>query len=194
MADTESQAEPQRELFPPASSAASAIVINDRCMLRIEDQHRVVVVAGAPVAHFANDDPMARAHAMVSLVEHGWADQNDVARVFEVSARTLRRYQRRYEDEGLAGLGRGPGYPSGRVRSTSGMRTLLRLKDEGHSNRAIAHRLGISEKAVRKRLRRLRETELHATERDRDGMCRARRAFRRWIARIPATDSSLSMN
>jgi transposase len=91
----------------------------------------------------------------VSLVERGWADQNDVARIFEVTARTLRRYQRRYEDEGMVGLGRGPGYPSGRPRGVSGERLLRRLKDEGHSNRIIAHRLGISEKAVRKRLRRL---------------------------------------
>jgi transposase len=154
MADTERQAA-QRELFPGAAHAAAAIVINDRCVLRVEEQHSVVVVAGVPTAHFTNDDPMARAYAMVSLVEGGWADQNDVARVFEVTTRTLRRYQRRYEDNGMAGLGRSPGYPSGRPRSTSGARTLLKLKDDGVSNRAVAHRLGISEKAVRKRLLRL---------------------------------------
>ena len=48
---------------------------------------------------------MAEAHAMVSLVEQGWADQNDVARAFGCSARTLRRDQRRYEEGGLAALG-----------------------------------------------------------------------------------------
>ena len=31
---------------------------------------------------------MSEAHAMVSLVEQGWADQNDVARAFGYSART----------------------------------------------------------------------------------------------------------
>ncbi|HUE29211.1 MAG TPA: hypothetical protein VMP89_20720 [Solirubrobacteraceae bacterium] len=154
MADPENRAE-QRELPLPVSSAADAIVINDRCVLRVEQDLRVVVVAGVVVAHFATDDRMERAYAMVSLVERGWADQNDVARVFEVSARTVRRFQRKYEDDGMAGLGRGPGYPSGRPRGVSGERTLLRLKDEGQSNRAVAHRLGISEKAVRKRLRRL---------------------------------------
>ena len=154
MADTEKRGA-QRELPLPVPDAAGAIVINDRCMLRVEKEHVVVVVAGVVVAHFANDDLMARAYAMVSLVERGWADQNDVARVFEVSARTLRRCQRRYERDGMAGLGRGPGYPSGRPRGISGERTLRRLKDEGHSNRVIGHRLGISEKAVRKRLRRL---------------------------------------
>jgi transposase len=154
MADTENRAE-QRELPLPVSAATGAVVINDRCVLRVEQEHHVVVVAGIVVAHFAADDPMERAYAMVSLVERGWADQNDVARIFGVTARTLRRYQRRYEDEGMVGLGRGPGYPSGRPRGVSGERLLRRLKDEGHSNRVIAHRLGISEKAVRKRLRRL---------------------------------------
>jgi transposase len=154
MADPENQAE-QRELPLPVSAAVGAVVINDRCVLRVEQERHVVVVAGIVVAHFAADDPMERAYAMVSLVERGWADQNDVARIFEVTARTLRRYQRRYENEGMVGLGRGPGYPSGRPRGVSGERLLRRLKDEGHSNRVIAHRLGISEKAVRKRLRRL---------------------------------------
>jgi transposase len=153
MADTESQAG-QGELPLPLTTAA-AVVLNDRCVLRVEQGRHVVVVAGIVVAHFDADDPMERAYAMVSLVERGWADQTDVARVFEVTARTLRRYQRRYEDEGMVGLGRGPGYPSGRPRGVSGERLLRRLKDDGHSNRVIAHRLGICEKAVRKRLRRM---------------------------------------
>jgi transposase len=153
MADTENRAE-QRELPLPVTSASGAIVINDRCVLRREEERSVVVIAGVVVAHFTSDDLMERAYAMVSLVERGWADQNDVARVFDVSARTVRRCQRRYEDEGMAGLGRGPGYPSGRPRVRSGER-MRRLKDEGQSNRVIGHRLGISEKAVRNRLRRL---------------------------------------
>jgi len=32
------------------------------------------------LAQYAVGDRMAEAHAMVSLVEQGWADQNDVAR------------------------------------------------------------------------------------------------------------------
>jgi hypothetical protein len=52
MADTESRAE-QRELPlpPPVSGGTDAIVINDRCVLRVEREHRVVVVAGVVVAH-----------------------------------------------------------------------------------------------------------------------------------------------
>jgi transposase len=154
MPDTEDRAA-QGQLPLLVQPVADAVVINDRCTLRVEQGRRVVVVAGIVVAHFADDDPVERAYAVVTLVERGWADQNDVARAFEITARTVRRHQRRYEEHGLAGLGRGPGYPPGRPRDVRGERALLRLKDEGRSNRLIAQRLGISEKAVRKRLRRL---------------------------------------
>jgi transposase len=56
---------------------------------------------------------MSEAHAMVSLIDLGWADQNDVAEAFGCSARTLRRHQRRFEEGGLAALGRPNGYPPG---------------------------------------------------------------------------------
>jgi transposase len=154
MPDTEDRAA-QGQLPLLVQPVGDAVVINDRCTLRVEEDRHVVVVAGVIVAHFADDDPVERAYTMVTLVERGWADQNDVARAFEVTARTVRRHQRRYEERGLAGLGLGPGYPAGRPRDARGERALLRLKDEGRSNRVIAQRLGVSEKAVRKRLRRL---------------------------------------
>jgi len=56
---------------------------------------------------------------------------------------------------GLAALGRGSGYPRGRPRGRVRDRVAARLKAEGLSNRAIAHRLGVDEKSARKRLRRL---------------------------------------
>jgi hypothetical protein len=108
MADTENRPR-QRELPLLVSDVAGAVVINDRCTLRVEHERCVVVVAGAVVAHFANDDPMERAYAMVCLVDRGWADQNDVARVFGVSTRTVRRFQRGYADEGSPGLGAASG-------------------------------------------------------------------------------------
>ena len=52
--------------------------------------HRVVIVSGIILAQYAMADPMAEAHAMVSLVEQRWADQNDAARAFACSVRTLR--------------------------------------------------------------------------------------------------------
>src|ERR1700730_1979570 len=103
----------QRALFPCPSPPDAAVAISDRCMIRTRDAYRVVVVSGVPLAQFAVGDRMAEACAMVSLVEQGWADQNDVARAFGCSSRTLRRHQRRFESGGLAALGRPSGYTTG---------------------------------------------------------------------------------
>ncbi len=146
----------QRDLFPKPSPDETAVVVNDRCLIRTQHGHRLVIVSGIVLAQFAVDDRMAEAHAMVSLVEQGWADQNDVARAFARSARSLRRDQRRVETGGLAALGRPRGYPAGRPRLKSArLRLVARLKGEGLSNRAVAQRLGVNEKTVRKLLRRL---------------------------------------
>ena len=146
----------QRDFFSRVSGDDHAVVVNDRCLIRTQDGHRVVIVSGIVLAQYAVDDHMAEAHAMVGLVEPGWATQADVARAFTRSPRTLRRYQRRVEAGGLAALGRPSGYPAGRPRLKSArLRLVARLKDEGLSNRALAQRLGVSEKAVRKLLRRM---------------------------------------
>ena len=108
-----------------------------------------------PIAHYAVGDGMAEAHAMVSLIEQGWADQNEVAQAFGRATRSVRRYQRRFEDGGLAALGRPGGYPAGRPRTDRAQTRLVhRLRSEGHSLRTIAARIGVSEKAIRKQLRR----------------------------------------
>jgi transposase len=108
------------------------------------------------MAKFAIDDQMAESHAMVNLVEQGWADQNDVARVFGCSPRTVRRYQRRYAAGGLAGMGRAGGFPRGRRRPAhSREKLILRMKTQGLPNREIARRLGVTPKAIRKLLKRL---------------------------------------
>ena len=154
MPDSEKQA----ELFPIPSPPAGSQVINDRCLLRTENGRRMVIVSGIVLAHYAVGDRIAEAHVRVALVEQGWADQNDVARVFDCSVRTVRRDEQRFEDGGMAALGRAFGYPKGRprVRLTH---SVERLKREGHSNREIARRLGVSETAVRKRLRRVGWTD-----------------------------------
>jgi transposase len=144
------------DLFPETWNPEGTRVINDRCLLRTEEGHRVVLVAGMVLAQYALADRMAEAHALVSLVEQGWADQVEVARAFLCSARTVRRQQRRFEEGGLAALGRVDGYPQGRARlAASRRRLVLRLKTQGCSQREIARRLGVGENAVRKLLRRL---------------------------------------
>ena len=147
----------QGDLFDaPSLSPDGTIAINWRCLLRTRDDHRVVVVAGIPLLHYALDDAASQAHAMVSLIAQGWATQREVAQAFGCSTRTVRRHQRRFEDGGLAALGRGAGFPTGRERSVPGRaRRIHRLKSDGVSQREIAARVGISEKAVRNALRRL---------------------------------------
>jgi len=96
---------------------------------------------------------------MVTLIDAGYADQNDVARAFGCSTRSLRRYQAHYEAAGLEALVRGPGRPpSAAVRSSRSRRrdqTILALKTRAASNRTIAGTLGIDERVVRRTLRRL---------------------------------------
>ena len=141
----------QHALALPAPAPSNTIVINARCSLRIEGDQRVIVVAGLPVHHYRAEDRVAEVYAMLFLVESGFAQQTDVARAFDRSVRTIRRYQERYEDGGTAALSRETGWRPGRRRiSLKRLRTIEILKSQGMSNRAIAHRLGVTEKAIRK--------------------------------------------
>jgi hypothetical protein len=143
----------QQALALPLPAASNTVVINARCSLRIEADQRVVVVAGLPVHHYRAEDAVAAAYAMVFLVESGFAQQTEVARAFARSERSVRRYQLRYAQGGMAALGRAEGWRRGRRRiSGKRLRSIEMLRSQGLSNRAIAHRLGVSEKAVRKLL------------------------------------------
>jgi hypothetical protein len=141
----------QQVLALPLPAASNTVVINARCSLRIEADQRVIVVAGLPVHHYRAEDAVAEAYAMVFLVASGFAQQTDVARAFARSVRSVRRYQRRYAQGGMTALGREEGWRRGRRRiSEKRLRAIDMLKSQGMSNRTIAHRLGVSEKAIRK--------------------------------------------
>jgi transposase len=141
----------QLALVLPATAASNTVVINARCTLRREDEQCVIVVGGLPVHHYRADDSVAQAYAMVLLVESGFAQQTEVARAFSVAERTVRRYQERYAQDGMVGLGREAGWRPGRRRvSGKRLRHVETLQAQGLSNRAIAQRLGVTEKAIRK--------------------------------------------
>ncbi len=141
----------QQALALPLPVASNTVVINARCSLRVEADQRVIVVGGLPVHHYRAGDAVAEAYAMVFLVESGFAQQMDVARAFGRSVRTVRRHQARYVQGGMAALGREEGWRRGRRRiSGQRLRSIELLKSQGMSNRAVAHRLGVSEKAIRK--------------------------------------------
>jgi transposase len=155
----------QGELFSPPALPEGTLVVNDRCLVRTRDEHRLVIVSGMVLWQYAVGDRMAEAYAMVSLIEQGWADQNDVARAFGYAVRTVRRFQRRFEDGGLTALGNGDGCPKGYRRlRRSRLRMVRRFKSEGRSNREIARRMGVTEKAIRKLLRRMRWESRHPTQ------------------------------
>jgi transposase len=144
------------DLFPEARNPQNVRAINNRCMMRTQEGHTVVIVSGVILAQYDCDDSMAEAHAMVSLVEQGLADQLEVARAFGCSARTIRRHQQRLAEGGLAALGRKRGYPAGRARlAVSRQKRIEKLQAQGCSGRQIASILGVTERAVRKVLRRL---------------------------------------
>ena len=141
----------QLALALPATAPSNVVVINARCSLRMEEDQRVIVVAGLPVHHYCTDDAVAEAYAMVFLVESGFAQQSEVARAFARSTRTVRRYQSRYAQGGMATLGRAVGWRRGRRRIRSKrLRCIEQLKSEGLSNCVIAQRMGVSETAIRK--------------------------------------------
>ena len=145
----------QEDLFPGMTLARQALIVNDRCLVRTQDGHRVIMVSGIVHSQYTVGDHMAEAYAMVSLVEQGWADQKEVARAFDCTTRTVRRQQRRFENGGLAALGHGSGFPQSRHRLQGSRSALIRsLKAQGHPNREIARRVGVSEKAIRKLLHR----------------------------------------
>jgi Winged helix-turn helix len=122
----------QLALTLSASASSNTVFINARCAVRVQEDQRVIIVSGLPVHHYQGDDAVAEAYAMVLLVESGFAQQTEVARAFGISERTVRRYQQRYTQQGMVGLGHTEGWRRGRRRVTGKrLRSIERLKSEG---------------------------------------------------------------
>ena len=135
----------------PVSS--EAVIINWRCTLRAEGEHRVVVVAGLPVHHYSVGDTVAEAYAMVMLVDAGYATQKEVANAFCSCDRTVRRHLDRYHEGGMVALATRSGWRPSRRRIPAKRQCIIEhLKNDGVSNREIARRLGLTENAIRKQV------------------------------------------
>ena len=145
------------DLFPDFSPVPQMVFVNERVSFQTAGNQRVILVHGVVHSHYSREDRTAETYALVSLYESGYADQNDLARLFGYSTRTLRRFQERLHSRGLNALVRPEGRPAdGSLPKPSPRdRTILRLKAQGISNRGIAGRLGLSEMMIRKILRRL---------------------------------------
>jgi len=146
----------QEKLIQFAPPPPGIVWVNHHVYFSTEETERVICVHGVAFAHYDVSDRVAEAYAMVSLFESGYANQKNIAGAFGVSARSLRRYQERLETGGLAALARADGRPSASrsdpPKKRERDRTILHLKAKGFSNRAIAGKLGLDEKAIRKRL------------------------------------------
>lgn len=149
----------QAEFESLTAPCNGTVYIDEGVSYRIEGTRCVISVRGVVVAHYPLGDRVAQTYAMILLCEGGYARQTEVARAFGYTTRSLRRYQQRWDAGGVAALTQSAGRPVGPAASTrkdqGRDQTLLNLKSKGFSNRAIAGRLGLSEKAIRKRLRRL---------------------------------------
>ncbi len=148
----------QEPLFSDPSPSPNNVFVNQCVSCQTQDLQRMILVHGVVFSHYSLQDRVAEAYALVKLFESGYADQNDLARCFGYSARTLRRFQGRLQSGGLNNLARPRGRPSGRPPESQPLsprdRTILQLKAKGMSNRWIGGRLGLSEKTIRKCLRR----------------------------------------
>jgi len=105
-----SSADLKKSFLPPSSSPRYHLrkrsrLCSDRARTTSAFRHGIVF------SHYSIQDRSAEAYAMVQLFESGYADQNDIARCFGYSARTLRRYQERLKVGGLSALARPRGRP-----------------------------------------------------------------------------------
>ena len=113
----------------------------------------MIVLGGVPVHHYVVGDRPAEAYGRVLLVDSGMATQVEVARALGCSERTVRRDGERYQAGGMAGLLKRPGWCPGRRRLPSRRARLIdQLSAGGMSNRQIAVRLGVTERAIRKQV------------------------------------------
>jgi DNA-binding CsgD family transcriptional regulator len=147
----------QQLLLEFCAPPAGVIVVNDRVCIRTEGSRRVVLVHGVIVAHYDITDRAAEEYSMLTLFGSGYASQDEIARAFGYSTRSIRRYEQQFESGGLKALGRTAGRPSEKVpKEADGRdRKILHLREKGFSNRGIAQQMGLAENSVRKRLRRL---------------------------------------
>lgn len=140
-----------------ASRPDNPVYVSRGVSFRTVGTNRVVTVHGVIYAHYDVSDRVSERWVMVNLWESDYATQRELARAFGYSTRSVRRFAERVSAEGINALGRRVGRPVGAgVGKHPGRdRAILQLKARGLSNRAIAGRLGISETAIRKRLRSL---------------------------------------
>jgi transposase len=128
------------------------------------DGYRVIFCRQEILYRVALHDSVHLALVAVTLRQSGLASQIDIAAAFGHSVATQRRWEKRYQQDGSAGLQ--PNTPTGRpAKLDSGQRAFVaRWFAQGLSNAAMARRLGVSEATIRRALKQAGLQRPTATE------------------------------
>ena len=176
--------------IPPSDT----VMINGRCTLRREGTARMVCVAGLVMHHWIAGDQMAEKYAMVSLVQCGYANQNDVARAFGCTTRALRNYQHRYEFGGMTALKRSSEHrPRIQKKPSPWVRMAVVMQVNGLSVRDIAIRLKVSKTTVSRWLIRHSKSAISSDPSNRGQAVSTQEVFSNTHA-IPSTKSATNEN
>lgn len=144
------------ELFDDLAPPEGVVRINARYSVAQEEDLRVVFAGGLPLLDFHVSDIAGRDLAIAQLAEHGGVGEHALADAFGVSRATVARAKSKLKSGGVPALvprKRGPKGPSklkGRKK-----KLMASMARQGMAKRAIARRLGVSERAVRDALKRL---------------------------------------
>ena len=120
-----------------------------------QDGYRVVFHWHEPLYRVALIDTIHVRQVAVSLRQSKLATQAEIAKAFGHSEVTQRRWERRYEEDGLDGL-RDKARPGRIPRLSKGQEAFVRKWFKaGESNLEMARRLGVGETTIRRTLARL---------------------------------------
>jgi transposase len=143
-------------MTPTTVDEERIVEVNERVWFVDNDGFRVVYVGWeSPLYRVALDDAVQMRFVAVSLHQTGLARQSEIARAFNISVATLRRWARRYAARGSEGLRRKTS-PGRTLKITGSEEACIRKWFEaGETNSEMARRLGVNEGTVRNALKRM---------------------------------------
>ena len=134
----------------------NAVEINDTLWYCDSEGYRVVYHGwDTPIYRVSLDNEVELRYVAVSLRLGGFAHQYEIAEAFNHSTKSQRRWEIRYQENGLDGLRRkkSPG-PSFKITSTQ-EQCIKKWFKENISNSEMARRLGVTETTIRRSLKRM---------------------------------------
>ena len=99
--------------LPADESPSQSVCINSRVQVRTEGDVRVVVAHGIPIHHYARQDLVAEAYAVVTLMEDGLATVTELHRALGHARFTCYRWEKAYAAGGVMALAGGKSGPKG---------------------------------------------------------------------------------